>query len=136
MPPTLLIHGARDRVVPISRMYEVASLLDGIGATYECKVYMDQAHNLAGAAHTDSVLTVADFFDRQLNGASTSVANAAVPPSVRALTDLAEIKPAVAARRTAAKPPTRDRVHKTTAGKPSQAPAKVLDKPPRNPPAH
>src|SRR3546814_8143748 len=71
MPPTLLIHGARDRVVPISRMYEVASLLDDIGATYEVKVYMDQAHNLAGAAHTDSVLTVADFFDRQLNGAST-----------------------------------------------------------------
>src|SRR3546814_18226896 len=84
MPPTLLIHGARDRVVPISRMYEVASLLDDIGATYEVKVYMDQAHNLAGAAHTDSVLTVADFFDRQLNGASTSVANAAVQQSVRA----------------------------------------------------
>src|SRR3546814_9443196 len=99
MPPTLLIHGARDRIVPISRMYEVASLLDDIGASYEVKVYMDQAHNLAGAAHTDSVLTVADFFDRQLNGASTSVANAAVPQSVRALTDLAEIKPAVAAGR-------------------------------------
>src|SRR3546814_1485620 len=89
---------------------------------------MGQAHNLAGAAHTDSVLTVADFFDRQLNGASTSGANAAVPQSVRALTDLAEVKPAVAAGRTAAKPPKRDRVSKTTAGKPSKAPAKVLVK--------
>src|SRR3546814_18345964 len=96
---------------------------------------MGQAHNLAGAAHTDSVLTVADFFDRQLNGASTSVANAAVPQSVRALTDLAEIKPAVAAGRTAAKPPKRDRVSKPTAGKPSKAPATVLVKAAPKPPA-
>src|SRR3546814_17504616 len=67
MPPTLLIHGAGDRVLPISRMYEVESLLDDIGATYEVKVYMDQAHNLAGAAHPARVLPVPDVLDRPLN---------------------------------------------------------------------
>src|SRR3546814_710652 len=87
---------------------------------------MGQAHNLAGAAHTDSVLTVADFFDRQLNGASTSVANAAVPQSVRALTALAEIKPAVAAGRTAAKPPQRDPVSTPPPRHPSKATANLL----------
>ncbi|MET4700605.1 dienelactone hydrolase [Constrictibacter sp. MBR-5] len=97
MPPTLLIHGARDRIVPIERMYEVASRLDDIGASYEVKVYTDQAHNLAGAAHTDSILTVADFFDRRLNGAAQT-ASAQVPASARTLTSLSEIKPVITAR--------------------------------------
>ncbi len=101
MPPTLLIHGARDRIVPISRMYEVASMLDTIGADYEIKVYLDQAHNLAGDAHPDSVLTVANFFDRQLNGAaSTSVASTA--PSSQVLTSLDELRPVVAPTKVAA----------------------------------
>ena len=97
MPPTLLIHGARDRIVPIERMYDVASMLDQIGTPYEVKVYTDQAHNLTGPAHTDSILTVADFFDRQLNGASLT-ASAAVPSSSRTLTSIAEIQPVIAKR--------------------------------------
>src|SRR5690606_1139453 len=92
MPPTLLIHGARDRIVPISRMYEVASMLDTIGANYEIKVYLDQAHNLAGDAHPDSVLTVAEFFDRQLNGASGTTVTSTVP-SPQILTSLDELRP-------------------------------------------
>ncbi|MFN4088399.1 MAG: alpha/beta hydrolase family protein [Alphaproteobacteria bacterium] len=97
MPPTLFIHGARDRIVPIGRMYEVARHLDTIGAEYEVKVYLDQGHNLAGAAHPDSVATVADFFDRQLNG-GVSVARAPeAGGAVNALTSLAEVTPVVAA---------------------------------------
>jgi hypothetical protein len=61
------------------------------------KVYTDQAHNLAGAAHTDSILTVADFFDRRLNGAAQT-ASAQVPASARTLTSLSEIKPVITAR--------------------------------------
>lgn len=97
MPPTLLIHGARDRIVPIERMYDVAAMLDSIGTPYEVKVYTDQGHNLTGAAHTDSVLTVADFFDRRLNGASQT-ASAGVPVSARTLTSLSEIRPVLTAR--------------------------------------
>ncbi len=68
MPPTLILHGGRDRVVPLARAFSLASALDRIGASYEMKVYKAAGHNFNGATHSDSIRLAADFLDRKLNG--------------------------------------------------------------------
>lgn len=67
MPPTLILHGDRDRVVPVGRAYELAQLLDRIGARYEMKIYRGEAHVFRPDAREDSLQKVAEFFARHLN---------------------------------------------------------------------
>lgn len=66
MPPTLILHGDRDRVVPVGRAYELAQLLDRIGARYEMKIYRGEAHVFRPEAREDSLQKVAEFFARHL----------------------------------------------------------------------
>lgn len=66
MPPTLILHGDRDRVVPVRRAYELARLLDRSGVPYELQIYRGQGHNFQGGALADSVRKTVDFFDRYL----------------------------------------------------------------------
>src|SRR5262249_51217658 len=55
MPPTLILHGDRDNIVPVKRAHELATLLKEIGATYELKVYKGQGHTFRDAADQDSL---------------------------------------------------------------------------------
>ncbi len=66
MPPTLILHGDRDPVVPVGRAYELAQLLDRIGARYEMKIYRGEAHSFRPEAREDSLRQVAEFFARHL----------------------------------------------------------------------
>lgn len=66
MPPTLILHGDRDAVVPVRRAHELARLLKTIGATYELKIYKGQGHSFTGAADQDSIERSVDFLDRWL----------------------------------------------------------------------
>jgi len=68
MPPVLLLHGARDRVVPLRRAFEVGRMLDRLGTPYEMKVYTELGHAFSQRARDDAAERAADFFDRHLNG--------------------------------------------------------------------
>lgn len=66
MPPTLVLHGDKDRTVPVRRAHELASLLKGIGAEHEVKIYHGEGHTFRGAAKDDSISRTVEFFERHL----------------------------------------------------------------------
>lgn len=66
LPPTLILHGAMDPIVPVSQAYAIERLLKEQGIPYEIKVYPGQGHSLTGAAQFDSAARVASFLDRYL----------------------------------------------------------------------
>lgn len=68
MPPTLVLHGDRDATVPVRRAYELASLLDNLGAEHEVKIYKGQGHTFRGDAKEDSINRTVEFFERHLGG--------------------------------------------------------------------
>lgn len=68
MPPTLVLHGDRDATVPVRRAYELASLLDEIGAEHEVMIYKGQGHTFRGDAKDDSITRTVDFFEKYLGG--------------------------------------------------------------------
>ncbi|MCC6468563.1 MAG: dienelactone hydrolase family protein [Alphaproteobacteria bacterium] len=70
MPPTLVLHGDRDAVVPVRRAQELAKLLKSIGASYEVKIYKGQGHSFTGAADQDSVERSVEFLERWLRAQS------------------------------------------------------------------
>jgi carboxymethylenebutenolidase len=59
LPPTLIVHGGADRVVPVAKAHELEKLLKEHGRTYEIKIYQGQGH-LFGAKVVD-----ADALDAQ-----------------------------------------------------------------------
>jgi len=66
LPPTLLLHGDRDRVVPFRRALGVSRLMETYGAPGELKIYKGEGHSLSSRAHKDAVLTTARFMARTL----------------------------------------------------------------------
>jgi dipeptidyl aminopeptidase/acylaminoacyl peptidase len=70
MPPTMILHGDRDRTVPFRRAQELAQLLDSIGTPYEMKIYHGETHYFRVAAREDSVRETVDFFARHLRAPS------------------------------------------------------------------
>ena len=68
MPPTLVLHGDKDATVPVRRAYELASLLDEVGAEHEVKIYKGQGHTFRGDAKEDSINRTVEFFERHLGG--------------------------------------------------------------------
>lgn len=68
MPATLVLHGARDGMVPLSAGRQIAALAKRRGAVAETHVYPDQEHGFVGAALDDSVRRMVRFFRDQLRG--------------------------------------------------------------------
>lgn len=69
MPPTLIIHGETDGVVPIKEAHDLATFIDGIGATYELLSYPDAGHGFDSqdsAQAKDSIERTIDFLDTTL----------------------------------------------------------------------
>lgn len=66
LPPTLILHGAKDPIVPVSNAYAFESLARRTGAPYEIKVYEDQGHGFYGAADRDADGRVTAFLERHL----------------------------------------------------------------------
>jgi dipeptidyl aminopeptidase/acylaminoacyl peptidase len=66
MPPTMILHGDRDRTVPFRRAQELAEMLDSLGTPYEMKIYHGETHNFRIAAREDSIREAADFFVKHL----------------------------------------------------------------------
>lgn len=68
LPPTLILHGAADPVVPVANAYDLERLAKRAGAPYEIKVYEGQGHGFYGAAEADANGRVVAFLDRHLRG--------------------------------------------------------------------
>lgn len=68
MPPTLVLHGDRDRTVPVRRAHDLVGLLQDVGAEHEVKIYQGEGHTFRGSAKEDSISRTVDFFERHLGG--------------------------------------------------------------------
>ena len=61
LPPTLLLHGDRDRVVPLKRALSVSRAMETYGAPGEIKIYRGEGHSLSQRAHADAIRSTSDF---------------------------------------------------------------------------
>jgi carboxymethylenebutenolidase len=69
LPPTLILHGAADPVVPVANALAVEELLKDQGGAYEIKVYPGQGHGFSAAVQADATARVLAFLRRHLEGA-------------------------------------------------------------------
>ena len=65
-PPTLILHGAADPIVPVANSYAVESVLKNLGVPHEIAVYPGQGHVLVGKAQVDAGRRVSGFLNRYL----------------------------------------------------------------------
>ena len=68
LPPTLILHGARDPMVDVSHARNLDALLTRLRVAHETKIYSDQGHGFAGAAAMDAAMRVSGFLARHLGG--------------------------------------------------------------------
>lgn len=66
MPPTLLLHGEADPVVPVREAHEVEKLLKRVGSKYEIKTYPGQGHSFHGMAQMDALTRTLRFLGKHL----------------------------------------------------------------------
>jgi dienelactone hydrolase len=66
LPPTLIVHGSRDRVVPFKRALAVSKAIEKVGGPVQMKVYRGVGHSLSSKTHKDAVNTIARFMAKTL----------------------------------------------------------------------
>ena len=66
MPPTLILHGAADTVVPASSARELDALLTQLGVEHETRILPGEGHWFSGAGQMELLLAISDFFTRYL----------------------------------------------------------------------
>jgi carboxymethylenebutenolidase len=81
LPPMLVLHGARDVIVPVANAHALEMLLNRLGVPHEVHVYPDQAHGFHGAAQLDAAQRTAAFLARHLGGGAAALGREAVPES-------------------------------------------------------
>ncbi|MFC4175661.1 dienelactone hydrolase family protein [Microvirga sp. GCM10011540] len=67
LPPTLILHGGMDPIVPVSNAYAIEALLRQQAVPHEIKVYPEQAHGFRGEAHRDATQRALAFLRRHLS---------------------------------------------------------------------
>ncbi|WP_230529983.1 dienelactone hydrolase family protein [Microvirga roseola] len=72
LPPTLVLHGAVDPIVPVSNAYAVEALLRQQKVPHEIKIYPGEGHGFRGEAHRDATQRSIAFLQRHLSGSETS----------------------------------------------------------------
>jgi dipeptidyl aminopeptidase/acylaminoacyl peptidase len=70
LPPTLLIHGGRDRTVAPERALQLAALLAKLGVSYELEMFPGEGHAFSAGAMARAEGLIADFFSRTLGPAT------------------------------------------------------------------
>jgi carboxymethylenebutenolidase len=68
LPPTLVMHGSADPIVPVANAYAVEALLRQQNVPHEVKVYPGQGHGFRGAAEEDATRRALAFLQRHLAG--------------------------------------------------------------------
>lgn len=69
LPPTLILHGAADPVVPVANAHALEHFLRSQGTAHEIKIYPGQGHGFSGATQDDADRRVAEFLHRHLGDA-------------------------------------------------------------------
>lgn len=65
-PPTLLLHGGRDGLVPVAQSKKLKAQLDKIGVPSDLVVYANEGHGWQGANLTDAYNRIAQFLTRHV----------------------------------------------------------------------
>lgn len=65
-PPTLILHGGQDPLVPLSQSLTLKARLEAVNVPVQLVIYPDEAHGWTGASLTDSYEKIAAFL-RQYN---------------------------------------------------------------------
>lgn len=68
LPPTLVLHGEDDRVVPVSNARRLVRLLAESGTTHEAQFFPGQGHVFTGMARLEAAARASAFLDRHLKG--------------------------------------------------------------------
>jgi carboxymethylenebutenolidase len=74
MPPTLLLHGEADPIVPVSEARAVEALLKRLGTEHELKIYPGQGHSFRGLAQMDALTRTLRFLNKHLRHEGSTVA--------------------------------------------------------------
>lgn len=79
LPPTLVLHGSADPIVPVANAYAVEALLRQQNVPHEVKVYPGQGHGFRGAAEEDATRRSLAFLQRHLAGSHASTGSGPLP---------------------------------------------------------
>jgi dipeptidyl aminopeptidase/acylaminoacyl peptidase len=66
LPPTLILHGDADPIVPVSEAYELERILKRAGAEYQMKIFRGEGHRLSGMYQLEAGLLIAGFLKKHL----------------------------------------------------------------------
>ncbi|MGO4570436.1 dienelactone hydrolase family protein [Microvirga sp. 2TAF3] len=66
LPPTLVLHGALDPIVPVANAYTIEALLRQQEVPHELKIYPGEGHGFRGKARQDAMRRVLAFLDQYL----------------------------------------------------------------------
>jgi dipeptidyl aminopeptidase/acylaminoacyl peptidase len=70
MPPTLILHGAKDKTVPVRKAERLESLLKKSGTPYQKHIYPTEAHRFSPAAMRDATARIDRFLANYFPAAS------------------------------------------------------------------
>ena len=79
LPPTLILHGAVDPIVPVANAYAIETLLKRTGTPYEMQLYPGQGHGFVGDAHADATRRAIAFLERHLGAPRGLTGNRPLP---------------------------------------------------------
>ncbi len=77
LPPTLVLHGAADPIVPALNARAIGELLREQGVPHEVKIYPGEGHGFRGAAEGDATARAVAFLGRHLKGGASAHLQAA-----------------------------------------------------------
>ncbi len=77
LPPTLVLHGAADPIVPALNARAIEDLLRQQGVPHEVKVYPGEGHGFRGVAERDATARVVAFLGRHLRDEAAAHLDAA-----------------------------------------------------------
>jgi dienelactone hydrolase len=69
MPPTLILHGDADRIVPVREAHKLADVFTQWQIRFEIKIYPGAGHGLRGDDEKDAWKRTVDFLEAHLKGA-------------------------------------------------------------------
>lgn len=72
LPPTLILHGGADPIVPVANAQAIEALLRDQGSDVETKIYPGQGHGFHGAAERDATERALAFLHRHLGDTATA----------------------------------------------------------------
>jgi len=70
-PPTLILHGDADPIVPVSEAHKLGRLLGEKHFPHEVRIYPGQGHRFTGKDDVDAYHAALAFFEKHVKGATT-----------------------------------------------------------------